>query len=42
MEIPTLGVKLELQPLAYATATRIRAESVTCAAAHGNAGSLTH
>ena len=43
MEIPRLGVESELQLQAYttATATRVRAASVTHTTAHGNAGSLT-
>ena len=39
MEVLRLGVELELQLLAYATATGLQAASVTCTAAHGNAGS---
>ena len=50
MEVPRLGVKSELQLLAYTRATatpepqqrQIRAVSVTYTTAHGNAGSLTH
>ena len=44
MEVPGLGVESEWQPLAYATATAMLDLScaVTYAAAHGNAGSLTH
>ena len=43
LEIPRLGVKWELQPLAYTTATAtIQAESATYTAAHSNARSLTH
>ena len=44
MEVPRLGVKSELQLLAYATAivTWDQAMSVTYTTAHGNAGSLTH
>ena len=44
MEVPRLGVELELQLLAYATATAARDPSclsVTNAAAHGNATSVT-
>ena len=43
MEVPKLGVKLELQPPACATAQRfgIRAASATYTTAHGDAGSLT-
>ena len=50
IEVPRLGVKSELQLLAYATATatatataaQLRAVSATYTAAHSNAGSLTH
>ena len=44
MEVPSLGLKSELQLLAYtiATATRIRAASATYTTAQGNARSLTH
>ena len=44
MEVPKLGVKPELQPLAYATATpKLNgASSSTNTIAHGNAGPLTH
>ena len=44
MEVPRLRVELELQLLAYATATqcRIQALSANYTTAHGNAGSLTH
>ena len=46
MEFPRLVVELELQLLAYATATaiahRIQATSVTYTIAHSNARSLTH
>ena len=44
MEVPSLEIKSELQLLAYttATATGILAASMTYAAAHGNARSLTH
>ena len=46
MEDPRLGVELELQLPAYATATAmpdwIRAASETYTAAHGNTGYLTH
>ena len=41
VEIPRLGVQLELQLLAYTTATAVAA-SETYNTAHGNAGSLTH
>ena len=44
MEVPRLGVELELKLLVYTTAAamQIQATSVTYTAAHGNAGSLTH
>ena len=44
MEVPRLGVQLELQLWAYAAATamQIRAASATYAAASGNVVSLTH
>ena len=42
MEVPKLGVKLELQLLACSTATQDLSWSVTYTTAHGNAGSLTH
>ena len=44
MEVPRLGVKSELQPLAYVTAiaTQHRAMSATHTTAHSNAGSLTY
>ena len=45
MEIPRLGVKSELEPLAYATAAQqcgIQAMSMTHTTAHGNDESLTH
>ena len=44
MEIPGIGVKSELQLLAYTTATaaQIRATSVNDAIAHCNARFLTH
>ena len=45
MGVLRLGVKLELQPLAYATATakcQIQAASVTYTIAPGNTGPLTH
>ena len=44
MEVPRLGVELEPQLPAYATATshRIQAASATYTTAHGNAGSLTN
>ena len=38
MEVPRLGVQSEPQPQQH----QIQAMSVTCAIAHGNAGSLTH
>ena len=42
MEVPRLGVELELQVLATATATQIPAASVTNTTAHGNTRPLTH
>ena len=46
MDVPRLGVELELQLPAYTTATAtlhaIQAASVTYTTAYGNAGSLTH
>ena len=46
MEVPRLGVELELQLPAYATAKetwdRIQALSANYTTAHGNARSLTH
>ena len=42
MEVPRLGVKLQLQLLAYAMQLGIQATSVTHSTAHGNATSLTH
>ena len=44
MEVPELGVKLELQLPACATAQQcqIQAASVTYSIAHSNTGSLTH
>ena len=44
MEVPKLGVELELQLLAYttATATQDLSHSVTYMAAHSHTGSLTH
>ena len=44
MEVARLGIELEMQLLAYATATamRIQAMSIPYTTAHGNAGSLTH
>ena len=44
MEVPRLGVKLELQLLAYATATAMSDLSRVCNLhqAHGNTRSLTH
>ena len=44
-EAPRLGVKSELQPLAYATTQQLRmqaASALTYTTAHGNAGSVTH
>ena len=40
MEVPRLGIQLELQLPAYATV--IVAPDATYTTAHGNAGSLTH
>ena len=44
MEVPRLGVKWGLKPLAYTTATamRIWTKSATYSTAHGNVRSLTH
>ena len=44
MEVPRLGVELELQLLTYTTATATQDPSRVCTltAAHGNARSLTH
>ena len=48
MEVPRLGVKLELQLSAYTTATAKQDPSHVCdlhqtyTTAHGNTGSLTH
>ena len=44
MEVPRLGAELELQLLAYATATATQDPSHICAytTAHGNARSWTH
>ena len=44
MEVPSLGVELELQLLAYTTGTAMQdlSVSVTYISAHGNPGSLTH
>ena len=46
MEVPWLGVKLELQLLAIATAIATETRDLSCACnyttAHSNAGSLTH
>ena len=44
MEVPRLGVELELQLPAYTTATATRDLSHVCdySIAHGNAGSLIH
>ena len=42
MEVPRLEVELELQLLAWATATQLQAMSETYTTAPGNAGSLTH
>ena len=41
MEVPRLGVELELRLPAYNTAPATWV-SVTCTAVHGKAGSLTH
>ena len=43
MEVPSLGVESELEPLAYptATATPDLSASVNYTAVHNNAGSLT-
>ena len=38
MEVPRLGVELELQLPAYTSATALRAASATYTTAHGNAG----
>ena len=43
MEVPRLGVELELQPLTYTTTIEMSDLSrITYTAAHGNAGSLIH
>ena len=42
MEVPSLGVELELQLPAYTTVPGIQATSMTYTIAHGNAVSLTH
>ena len=42
MEVPRLGVELELQLLAYAKQLRIQDASMTYTTAHSNAGFLTH
>ena len=42
MEVPSLGVELELYLLAYTTATALPDPSVTYTTAHHKAGSLTH
>ena len=42
MEVPRLGVKLELQLMAYATATATLDLSCIYATAQGDAGSLIH
>ena len=44
MEVPRLGVELELQLLAYTTPTAMPDPSHVCdyTTAHGNAGFLTH
>ena len=42
MEVSRLGVKLEIQLLAYAIGTEIQAIYVTYTTAHGNTTSVTH
>ena len=42
MEVPRLGVKLELQPIPLPQQNRILAPSVTYPTAHSNTSSLTH
>ena len=44
MEVPRLGVKSDLEPLVYTTATAMPdlSTSATYTTVHGNAGSLTH
>ena len=44
MEVPRLGIESELQLLAYTTATETwdLSQPLTCTAAHGKAGFLTH
>ena len=42
MEVPRLGVKMELYLLAYTTATGTGIPSATHTTAHSNARSLTH
>ena len=42
MEVPGLGVELELQLPAYAIAMETGDPSHVCTPAHGNAGPLTH
>ena len=42
MEVPRLGVKLELQLQAYATATAMWDLSLVCDLHHGNDESPTH
>ena len=42
MEVPRLGVQLDHQPMPEPQQRGIRATSVTCTTAHGNARSLTH
>ena len=42
MEVPRLGVELELELLAYLQQCGIQATSATYTTAHGKAGSLTH
>ena len=43
MEVPRLGAELELQLLAYTTATaKIQTASATYTTVYGNAGSLSH
>ena len=41
MEVPRLGVQLQLELQAYAMQHRIRATSATYTTAHHNTGSLT-
>ena len=42
MEVPRIGVQLELQLLAYARATATWDPSCVYTTAHSNAGSVTH